>query len=68
MKVQIVAPEMFSTSIFFKKRMELVSLPHFVFDFSRKLFLMLYSTDFEIYLRFLIEPFPHMTKKSEQKF
>ena len=45
MKVQIVAPEMFSISIFFKKGMELVSLPRFVLDFSRKLFLMLYSID-----------------------
>ena len=30
---------------FLEKGMELVSLPYFVYDFSRKMFLMLYSSN-----------------------
>ena len=32
-------------SDFLENDLEIVSLPHFVYDFSKKMFLMLYSTD-----------------------
>ena len=62
-----------------EKGLGLVSPPHFVDDFSRKMFLVLYSiTDqisssgcdvikFEINLILLIKPFYYMTKKSKEK-
>ena len=58
-----------------EKGLVIVSPTHFVHDFSRKLFLMLYSSNwpnfivllplnFEIDLIFLIKPFLYMTEKS----
>ena len=65
---------------FSEKGLELLSLQHFVPDFSRKMFLMLHSINwpnfivwccdvikFEINSTFLIKPFRYMTKKSRQK-
>ena len=40
--VQIADPEIFSILTFLEKAQGLVSLPHFVYDFLRKIFLMLY--------------------------
>ena len=66
-----------------EKGLGLVILPHFVYDFSKKVFLMLYSINWPkffvcfsyfsrhqlvLLLFFLINSFCYMTKKSRQKF
>ena len=40
---QTVDPEIFCVLVFLEKGLGLPSPPHFMYDFSRKLFLMLYS-------------------------
>ena len=42
-RVKTIYPEVGSILIFLKKGLRIVSLPHFAYDFSRKMFLMLYS-------------------------
>ena len=58
---------------FLDRVLGMVSPVHFVYDFSRKMFLMLYSinwSDFMVFLRywaiFLIKPFLYMHKNSRQ--
>ena len=66
---------------FLEKGLVIVSPQHFVYDFTRKIFVVLNSINcaivckkgcdiinFEINLVFLIKPFFYITKKSRQKF
>ena len=69
---------------FLEKGLGIVAPAYFVYDFSRKMFLILYCMSnmctaivffpgfdvikFEINLFFLIKPFFYMTKNSRQKF
>ena len=59
---------------FSEKGPGIVSPPHFVYDFSRKiflenifLFLKIFQEKIDIILIFLIKPFPYTAKKSRQK-
>ena len=52
-KLSTVVPEISSISIFLNKGEELVSLSHFVYDFSRKMFIMLYSGNWSNFILWL---------------